>query len=173
VRDTLDRDAVLVVDGHEILNFCRQTIPSYTPRRRLNSGPFGTMGVGLPFAIGAKVALPDTQVVVVHGDGSFGMNGFEFDTAVRHEIPVVCVISNNGGWTSSGRGDQHGVWLGHTRYDRVVESLGAHVEHVEEPSAIRPALLRALGSGRPSLVNVVTDPTATAETVRYSVHQSV
>lgn len=173
VRDVLDRDAILVVDGHEILTFCRQTIPSYRPRRRLNSGPFGTMGVGLPFAIGAKVASPETQVIVVHGDGSFGMNGMEFDTAVRHQIPVVCVISNNAGWTSSGRGEQYGVRLGHTRYDAMFEPLGVHVEFVEHPAELRPALERALAAGRPALVNVVTDPTATAETVRYSVHQSV
>src|SRR5262249_59869366 len=74
VRDFLERDAILVVDGQEILNFGRQSIPTYRPGHRLNSGPFGTMGVGLPFGLGAKVALPDAQVVVLHGDGSMVLN---------------------------------------------------------------------------------------------------
>ncbi len=74
IRDFIDRDAILAVDGQEILNYARQSIPSYSPAHRLNSGPFGTMGVGLPFGIGAKAACPDRQVVVLHGDGSFGLN---------------------------------------------------------------------------------------------------
>src|SRR3989449_6449180 len=104
VRDFLRRDAILVVDGQEILNFGRQSIPTFTAGHRLNSGPFGCMGVGLPFGVGAKVARPDAQVVVLHGDGSYGINAMEFDTAVRHKIPVVVVISNNGGWTAEGPG---------------------------------------------------------------------
>src|SRR5436305_111417 len=100
VRDFLRRDAILVVDGQEILNYGRQSIPTFAPGHRLNSGPFGCMGVGLPFGIGAKVAHPDAQVVVLHGDGSYGINGNEIDSAVRHNIPVLAVISNNGGWTA-------------------------------------------------------------------------
>src|SRR5204863_7589894 len=91
VRDFLDRDAILVVDGQEILNYGRQSIPTFVPRHRLNSGPFGTMGVGLPFGIGAQAAKPDTQVVVLHGDASFGLNAMELDTAVRFKIPVITV----------------------------------------------------------------------------------
>ena len=87
--------AVLIVDGQEILNFGRQSIPTYTPGHRLNSGAWGTMGVGLPFGLGAKVAKPDKQVLVLHGDGSYGINGMEIDTAVRHRVPVLVVISNN------------------------------------------------------------------------------
>ena len=99
VRDFLRRDAILVVDGQETLNYGRQSIPTFVPGHRLNSGPFGCMGVGLPFGVGAKVAKPDTQVVVFHGDGSFGINAMEIDTAVRHRVPLLVVISNNGGWT--------------------------------------------------------------------------
>jgi acetolactate synthase-1/2/3 large subunit len=87
VRDFVDRDAILVVDGQEILNYGRQSIPTFVARHRLNSGAFGTMGVGLPFGIGAKVAKPDTQVLVLHGDGSFGLNAMELDTAARFNIP--------------------------------------------------------------------------------------
>ena len=174
VRDFLRRDAILVVDGQEILNYGRQSIPTFVPGHRLNSGPFGCMGVGLPFGLGAKVAQPDTQVVVLHGDGSYGLNAMEIDTAVRHRIPVVVVISNNGGWTADmpwARPDpKPGRNLGFTRYDRVAVELGAHGEFVEKPHEIRPALERAYASGKPAVVNVITDPKARAQTVRFSAY---
>jgi len=132
------------------------------------------MGVGLPFGVGAKVACPDAQVVVLHGDGSYGLNAMEIDTAVRHRIPVVVVISNNGGWTADtpwARPDpKPGRNLGFTRYDRVAEDLGAHGEFVEKPHEIRPALERAWASGKPAVVNVITDPKARAQTVRFSAY---
>ena len=172
VRDFLKRDAILVVDGQEILNFGRQSIPTFVPGHRLNSGTFGTMGVGLPYGVGAKVAKPDTQVVVLHGDGSFGINAMEIDTAVRHRIPVVVVISNNGGWTADAPWQlplpKPGRHLGRTRYDRMAMELGAHGELVEKPHEIRPALERAYASGKPAVVNVMTSEKARAQTVRFS-----
>lgn len=170
VRDFLQRDAVLVVDGQEILNYGRQSIPTFTAGHRLNSGAFGCMGVGLPFGIGAKVANPEAQVVVLHGDGSYGINAMEIDTAVRHGVPVLVVISNNGGWTADAQGVKPGRNLGFTRYDRVARELGAHGEFVEKPQEIRPALERAWASGRPAVVNVITDPGARATTVRFSAY---
>jgi acetolactate synthase-1/2/3 large subunit len=174
VRDFLKRDAILVVDGQEILNFGRQSIPTYVPGHRLNSGAFGCMGVGLPFGVGAKVAKPDTQVLVLHGDGSYGINAMEIDTAVRHRIPIVVVISNNGGWTADTSWalplPKPGRNLGRTRYDRVAMELGAHGELVEKPHEIRPALERAYASGKPAVVNVMTDDQARATTVRFSAY---
>jgi len=174
VRDFLKRDAILVVDGQEILNFGRQSIPTYVPGHRLNSGTFGTMGVGLPYGVGAKVAKPDTQVVVLHGDGSFGINAMEMDTAVRHRIPVLVVISNNGGWTADAPWQlplpKPGRHLGRTRYDRMAMELGAHGELVEKPHEIRPALERASTSGKPAVVNVMTSEKARATTVRFSAY---
>jgi len=174
VRDFLRRDAILVVDGQEILNFGRQAIPTYVPGHRLNSGAFGTMGVGLPYGVGAKVAKPDTQVLVLHGDGSFGINAMDIDTAVRHKIPVVVVISNNGGWTADAPWTRPlpkpGRNLGHTRYDKLAQELGAHGEFVEKPHEIRPALERAYASGKPAVVNVITDHKARAQTVRFSAY---
>jgi acetolactate synthase-1/2/3 large subunit len=167
IGDFLDRDAILVVDGQEILNFGRQALSTYAPRHRLNSGPLGTMGVGLPFGIGAKVAEPDTQVLVLHGDGSLGLNAMELDTAVRHGIQVVTVVSNNGGWTANNR-FKAGRDLGYTRFDRMAEALGCHGEHVEQPDEIRPALERAFASGLPAVVNVVTDAEARAATVDFT-----
>jgi thiamine pyrophosphate-dependent acetolactate synthase large subunit-like protein len=172
VSEFLDRDAVLVVDGQEILNFGRQSIPTYTAGHRLNSGAWGTMGVGLPFGLGAKVARPDKQVLVLHGDGSFGLNAMELDTAVRHKIPVVCVVSLNGGWTADPDGTKPGRQLGYTRYDKMAEALGCHAEFVEEPSEIKPALDRAFKSGIPALVNVKTDYRARASTTKFSVYST-
>jgi acetolactate synthase-1/2/3 large subunit len=171
VRDFMDRDAVLSVDGQEILNYGRQSIPVHAPGHSLNSGPFGTMGVGLPFGLGAKVAKPDAQVIVLHGDGSFGINAMELDTAVRHDLRVLTIVSNNGGWTARDR-FKVGRDLGFTRYDEMARSLGCHAEHVEDPDEIRPALERAAASGKPALVNVVTDPDARARTAAFAVYST-
>src|SRR5438094_9811364 len=170
VRDFLKRDAILVVDGQEILNYGRQSIPTYVPGHRLNSGAFGCMGVGLPFGVGAKIAKPNTQVVVLHGDGSYGINAMEIDTAVRHRVPVLCVISNNGGWTADPKQDKPGRNLGYSRYDKMAQDFGAHGEYVEKPHEIRPALDRAAASGKPAVVNVITDYTARASTIRFSAY---
>ena len=171
VRDFIDRDGILCVDGQEILNFGRQAMPSFVPGHRLNSGVFGTMGVGLPFGIGAKAAKPDKQVVVVHGDGSFGLNAMELDTAVRHNLPITVVISLNGGWTGDPDGSKPGRDLGYTRFDKMAESLGCHGEYVENPDDIRPALDRARKAndeGKVALVNVKTDYTARATTTAFT-----
>ena len=175
VKNFMNRDAVLVVDGQEILNYGRQSMPTYAPGHRLNSGPFGTMGVGLPFGLGAKVAKPDTQVIVVHGDGSFGLNSMELDTAVRHNIPLLVVISLNGGWTADPDKDKPGRELGYTRYDQMAEALGCYSEYVEEPGEIQSALVRAqakVDEGMVAVVNVKTDPAARATTQRFATYST-
>jgi len=175
IRDFMDREAILVVDGQEILNYGRQSMPTFSPGHRLNSGPFGMMGVGLPFGLGAKVACPDKQVIVVHGDGSFGLNAMELDTAVRHKIPVLVVISLNGGWTADPQREKPGRDLGYTRYDKMAEALGCYGEYVEKPEDIGPALQRAqkqVDQGRVALVNVKTDDRARATTVAFSSHST-
>jgi len=172
VRDALPRDAVLVVDGQEILTFGRQSIPFYAPRS-LNSGPFGTMGVGVPMALGAKAALPDAKVVVLHGDGSFGFNAMEIDTALRHGLPIVCVISNNGGWTADTPGwRKPGRHLGNTRYDLMFAPIGAHAEFVEDPGELAAAIDRAFESGLPAVVNVLTDPEARATGASFTKYET-
>ncbi|MBI3968277.1 MAG: thiamine pyrophosphate-binding protein [Chloroflexi bacterium] len=169
LRDVLDRDAIVCVDGHDTLNFGRQSIPTYEPNHRLNAGPSGCMGVAIPYAVAAKAAKPDKQVVALTGDGSFGMNGFEIDTAIRHKLPFVTVISNNGGWTAN-HPPKPGRDLNFSRYDKIVETLGGHGECVERPEDIRPALERALRADVPSCVNVMVDPAAKSETLRFSVY---
>lgn len=171
VRDFMDRDCVLCVDGQETLNYARQAIPQYTARHRINSGAYGTMGVGMPFGLGAKAALPDKQVIVLHGDGSWGMNAMEFDTVMRHNLPVLVVISQNGGWTGDPDKNKPGRDLGYPRYDKFAECFGGHGEYVEKPEDIRPALDRAkkaVASGKSAIVTVVTDWKARATTTAFT-----
>ncbi len=175
VKNFMRRDAILVVDGQEILNYGRQSMPTFSPAHRLNSGPFGMMGVGLPFGVGAKIACPDKQVIVVHGDGSFGLNAMELDTAVRHKVPILVVISLNGGWTADPKREKVGRDLGYTRFDKMAESLGCYGEYVEKPEDIAPALKRAqakVDQGMVALVNIKTDDKARAGTVAFSSHST-
>ena len=164
VRDFIGRDTILAVDGHETLNFARQSIPTYMPGHRINSGTHGNMGVGVPFGIGAKAAFPEKQVVVLTGDGAFGWHGMEIDTAIRHELNVLYVVCNNGSYTAAKKPTDPQRHLGFKRYDKVMEALGGHGEYVTEPDKIRPALERAAASGKPALVNVIVDEYAHAST---------
>lgn len=165
VRDFIDRDAILVVDGREILSMARQSIPSYVPGHRINAGTHGNMGVGVPFGIAAKTAHPDKQVVVLTGDGAFGWHGMEIDTAIRYQLPVLFVVCNNANMTAQVKEKFNPQkYLGYQRYDRMMEVFGGHGEFVERPDQIRPALERAYASGKPALVNVVADQYARANT---------
>ena len=171
VKNFMRRDAVLVVDGQEILNYGRQSMPTHTPGHRLNSGPFGTMGVGLPYAVGAKVAKPDNQVICVHGDGSLGLNMMELESAQRQGIPVLVVVSCNGGWTADPNREKIGRDLGYVRYDRIAEALGCYGEQIEKPEDIQGALERGQAEadkGRVSVINVLTDYRACAGTVAFA-----
>ena len=128
----------------------------------MDPGPLGTLGVGMPFALAAKVSFPDKKVLIIYGDGSFGLNGFEYDTAVRFNLPIVGIMGNDSAWGQMMR-PQVGLYgierkvavdLSPTRYDKVVEALGGHGEYCERPEEIRPALERAFASGKPALINV-------------------
>jgi acetolactate synthase I/II/III large subunit len=161
----LDRDAIIVVDAGDFGSYAGRVIDSYVPGAWLDSGPFGCLGSGPGYALAAKLARPDRQVVLLQGDGAFGFSGMEWDTLVRHDVPVVSVIGNNGIWAL----EKHPMeaLYGYsvvaelrpeTRYDEVVQALGGHGELVSTPAELRPALERALGGGRPAVVNVLTDP---------------
>jgi acetolactate synthase-1/2/3 large subunit len=160
VADFLDRDAIIVGDGGDIVSYAAQVLKTHYPGHWLDTGKLGCLGVGTGFAMAAKLAKPDKQVLLVNGDGAFGLNGMEFDTMVRHKIPAVSVIGNNRAWMPITEGDpglaRH---LGWARYDKMVEALGGHGEFVERPEQIRPALERAFASGLPAAVNVMIDQT--------------
>jgi len=166
IRNTIARDAVVVVDGHDTLNFARQTIPTYVPGHRINAGTAGTMGIGVPFALGAKAARPDKQVVLVCGDGSFGWSGMNIDSACRNNLPFVAIINNNAGMTAASKGATRlaGANLGWSDYQLIAQAFGGHGERVERPNDIKPAIQRALASGRPAVVNVITDEYAQSST---------
>jgi acetolactate synthase I/II/III large subunit len=162
----LDRDTIVVIDAGDFGSYAGRVIDSYLPGCWLDSGPFGCLGSGPGYALAAKLARPDRQVVLLQGDGAFGFSGMEWDTLVRHGVPVVSVIGNNGIWGL----EKHPMeaLYGYsvvaelrpgTRYDEVVRALGGHGELVSTPAELRPALERAFASGRPAVVNVLTDPT--------------
>ena len=117
----------------------------------------------MPFALAAQLSHPDRRVVIIYGDGSFGLNGFEYDTAVRFGLPIIGVMGNDGAWGQMMRpqgaiyGHFETTQLDYTRYDQVVEALGGHGECVEHPAEIRPALERAFASGKPACVNVMIE----------------
>jgi acetolactate synthase-1/2/3 large subunit len=167
INEFLSDDTIFIGDGGDVVTISASVIQPHRPGQWLDPGPLGTLGVGMPFAIAAKVALPHKEAFVFFGDGAFGFNGFEFDTAVRFNLPVVSVVGNNAAWNQirygqivkygPRRGDTASL-LAPTRYDRVVEALGGYGEHVTTPQGIRPALERARGSGRPACVNVLIDP---------------
>jgi acetolactate synthase-1/2/3 large subunit len=163
----VDPDAIVVGDGGDFVSFAGRLIERPKPGLWIDPGPFGALGSGPAYAMAAKLAHPDAQVLLVSGDGAFGFSAFEFDTMVRHRIPVVCVVGNNGIWAlekhpmQSMLGTSIAADLGpRTRYDKVVEALGGHGELVERPEEIRPALDRAFRSGLPASINVICDPTA-------------
>jgi acetolactate synthase-1/2/3 large subunit len=161
----LDRDAIVVIDAGDFGSYAGRVIDSYLPGCWLDSGPFGCLGSGPGYALAAKLARPDRQVVLLQGDGAFGFSGMEWDTLARHGVPVVSVIGNNGIWAL----EKHPMeaLYGYsvvaelrpgTRYDEVVRALGCHGELVSAPVELRPALERAFASGLPAVVNVLTDP---------------
>lgn len=167
VERFIDRDAIVVVDGGDFVSFAGRTIHRERPGLWVDGGPYGCLGSGPGYAMAAKLAHPDRQVVLLSGDGAFGFSAMDFDSLVRHRIPVVCVIGNNGIWATEKHPMQRLLGTSiladlatGTRYDRVVEALGGQGELVERPQDIVPALRRAFGSGVPACVNVLTDPDA-------------
>ncbi len=154
-------DAIVAADGGDIVSTTAKWLQTSRPGGRLDPGPFGCLGVGAPFALAAKVVEPATRVGIVYGDGSFGFNGMEYDTLIRHNLPVVGVVGNDGAWnnirTLHRMAHPDSAYLseiGFRPYEKMVEGLGGYGELVEKPSEIRPALERAQDSGVPALVNV-------------------
>jgi acetolactate synthase-1/2/3 large subunit len=164
LRDWLEtqNDPIVIGDGGDIVATASKILPVKGEGAWMDPGPLGTLGVGMPFALAAKLAHPDRPVVIVYGDGSFGFNGMEFDTAVRFGLPIIGIVGNDAAWGQMMRPQGavygwdrlEGVLLHPTRYDKVVEALGGHGENCNSPDEIRPALERAAASGKPALINV-------------------
>jgi acetolactate synthase-1/2/3 large subunit len=161
----LERDAIIVGDGGDFVSFAGRLIDSFEPGCWLDPGPFGCLGSGPGYALAAKLAHPDRQIVLLLGDGAFGFSGMEWDTLVRHGVAVIGVMGNNGIWAL----EKHPMEMlyGYSvaaelqpelRYDQVVAALGGHGELVRAPGELEAAFARALASGKPALINVLTDP---------------
>ena len=161
----LDRDAIVIGDGGDFVSYAGRVIDSYQPGCWLDPGPLGCLGCGPGYALAAKLARPERQVVLLLGDGAFGFSGMELDTLARHGVAVLAVVGNNGIWALEKHPMEalYGYSVAAelrpgTRYDHIAEALGCHGEFVKTPAELRPALDRALASGRPALLNVLTDP---------------
>ena len=166
IAAALPPDVVLTVDGGETATWMEMAGTPQSGGSWLSHGYLGCLGTGMPFAIAAQVAHPDRPVVCVVGDGSVGLNFSEFNTMVRHELPIVTIVNNDQLWGMSAHGqdliygeNQRVVSeLGATRYDLAAAGFGCHAEYVEDPAEIGPAIERAFASGRPACINVMTDP---------------
>jgi acetolactate synthase-1/2/3 large subunit len=161
-------DVTYVADGGNVVAVAAKVLRVPGPGRWLDPGPLGCLGVGAPFAIAAKALAPERPVCVIQGDGSFGLNGMDFETAVRFELPMVVVVGNDAAWGQilipqrAMHGEDRAVAtrLASTRYDRIVEAMGGRGEHVDDPKDLEPALERAFASGAVYCVDVAIDPEA-------------
>jgi len=156
-------DYIGIADGGDLLSFARIGL---APRTYMDAGAFGCLGVGVPYGIAAALAFPGRQVISVNGDGAFGINAMEIDTAVRHGARAVFIVSNNAAWNIE-RYDQEmnyggrvvGTTLRHSDYAAMARALGAHGERVEDPAELPAALERALANA-PAVIDVVTSQSA-------------
>jgi 2-hydroxyacyl-CoA lyase 1 len=165
VRERLPRDAIICSEGANTMDIGRSSLPNFLPRHRLDAGTFGTMGVGLGFAIAAAAVHPEKKVVAVEGDSAFGFSGMEVEVMCRYRMPITIVVVNNngiGGGVAELKGDRipPSVYLPKARYDLVMEAFGGRGWFVERPDELGPALAEALASPAPSLVNVMIHPRA-------------
>lgn len=171
VSDFVEDDMILVGDGGDIVATCAKVLDITQPGQWLDPGPLGCLGVGAPFAIAAKHLFPDKRVLIINGDGSFGLNGFEFDTAIRFKLPIVSIVGNDAGWGQirspqvAMMGEERAIAtsLAPTRYDKIVAAMGGYGEHVEHPNELHDALKRAFASGIPACINVPIDPKGLAK----------
>ncbi len=168
IRDFLDPDAVVVGDGGDIVGISASILQARHPGHWLDPGPFGCLGVGPSFAMAAKLAKPEKQILVVYGDGSFGLNAMEYESAIRQQIPFVGIIGNDGAWGQIkvaqealyGKGNAPASELDpEAPYHKMVDGLGGHGEKVTSPDQIKPALRRAFDAGVPACINVMVDRT--------------
>jgi acetolactate synthase I/II/III large subunit len=175
VQERFHGAATLVADGGDALAWALAYFQAEHPGRLLTTTTaLGTLGVGMPFALAAQAARPDERVFLFTGDGSFGLTAMEVDTAVRHRLPVIVIVSNNAAWgdvrheqdDAFGPGRHVASDLPGVRYDRLAEALGGHGERVERLEDLRPALERSMQSGVCSVIDVQTDPSVISELLR-------
>jgi 2-hydroxyacyl-CoA lyase 1 len=166
IRDMLPRDAIIASEGANTMDIGRTVLPNFLPRHRLDAGSFGTMGVGLSFAIAAQAVHPEKRVVAVEGDSAFGFSGMEVEVACRYGMPITFIILNNNG-ISGGPATLDGSrpvlpvqYVPQARYEKVIEAFGGKGFFVESPDELRPALEAAFAEDGPTVVNIMINPSA-------------
>ncbi len=171
IRDHIPRDAIICSEGANTMDIGRSVLLNYAARQRLDAGTFGTMGVGLAFAIAAAVVHPGRRIFCVEGDSAFGFSGMEVETACRYRLPITFVIVNNNG---IGVGETElsdpippHVYTPSARYDRVIEAFGGKGYFVTTPEALRSALRDAAEQSMPTLINVMINPQATRKPQKF------
>jgi len=171
INQFLTDNTLYIGDGGDVVTFSGGVVQPKGPGLWMDPGPLGTLGVGVPFAMAAKAARPELEVVGLFGDGAFSLTGWDFETMVRFNLPFIGVIGNNSYMNQIRYGQiqkygpergEVGNKLGDVPYDRFAQILGGYGEEVREPGQIRPALERARESGKPALINVWIDPDAFA-----------
>ena len=156
----IDRDTFIIMDGGDYVQWGRSYFKARRPGRFIRLGPLSHLGAGIPYGMAAKLAHPESKVLVFMGDGSFGFYTMEYDTCIRHNLPITVVLGNDATWGIDKTfqvayfGRAVGTDLRSIRYDKVIDALGGYAEHVEDPEEVGPAVARALDSGRPSVVDV-------------------
>lgn len=165
LAEFLDEDATVIGDGGDIVTFAARVLKINRPGHWLDPGQFGCLGAGSGFAAAAQLARPGKQVAIVYGDGGFGLTGFDVESYVRHNLPIVSIVGNNGAWNQTTQGVLRrsgraiGTYLSQdTDYAKIMEGMGGHSERVTDPNEIKPALERAFNSGKAALLDVVIDP---------------
>jgi acetolactate synthase-1/2/3 large subunit len=162
IADSFGPDAIFIGDGGDFVATAASVLRIHQQGHWLDPGPLGTLGVGPGYAMAAKLAKPDSPVVIIYGDGSFGLHGLEFEAMVRQKINVIGIVGNDAAWQQIRRGQVQlygeeravATGLSFTHYERVVEALGGHGEYVERADEIRPAIDRTLAAGKPGLINI-------------------
>jgi len=174
IRDQIPKDAIIVSEGANTMDIGRTVLPNFEPRTRLDAGTFGTMGVGMGFAIAAAAVHPDRKVVAVEGDAAFGFSGLEFEVACRHNLPITFIIINNNGIgigvreLDPARPVPTGVYTVNAHYERIAEAFGANGYFVTEPNELEPTLKKALAEDSPTIVNIMIDPKATRRPQKFN-----
>ena len=172
----LDDDSVIIFDGGDYVQWGRAYMKARRPGRFMRLGPLSHLGAGIPYGMAAKLAHPEAKVLVFIGDGAFGFYAMEYDTCLRHNLPITAVLGNDATWGIDKTfqvayfGRAVGTDLRHIRYDQMVQAIGGYAEHAETPAEVGPAVGRALASGQPSLIDVTVrsgaSPLATAMIAR-------
>jgi len=164
IRDALPRDAIVTAEGASTMDISRQVINNYEPRTRLDAGSFGTMGVGLGFAIAAQACFPGRRVIDIEGDSAFGFSGMEVETACRYKLPITFIIINNNGVGGGPREldsnpltARGGAYTPSAHYEKVIEAFGGNGYFVESPDALKRAINESFASDMPSVINVMID----------------